>query len=76
LLARRAGELVADEFNAASETVQVAIHARLRASHRRRLNDPSLSHDVADFLRAVADAAPEIANRVAGKLGIGIGDSA
>jgi hypothetical protein len=34
-----------------------------------------LSHDVANFLRAVADAAPEIANRVAGKLGIDVSDS-
>jgi hypothetical protein len=76
LVERRVAELVADEFNSAPEAVQVAIHARVRAWHQRQASDPTLSHDITGFLRAVADAAPEIANRVAGKLGIGIGDSA
>jgi hypothetical protein len=66
LLARRAAELVADKFNAAPEPVQRAMLAQMRAWHQRQVTDQTRPRDVAAFPRAVAEAAPEIANRVAG----------
>ena len=75
LLERRVAELVAAEFGDAPEPVQRAMLAQMRAWHRQQVNDPTRPHDVGAFLRAIAEAAPEIANRVAGKLGVDVSDS-
>jgi hypothetical protein len=73
LLERRVAELLAAEFARASEPVQRAITARLRAFHQQRENDRAWHPDaVAAFLAAIASVAPDVARRVAGKLRIEI----
>jgi hypothetical protein len=75
LFERRVAELVGAEFGDAPAPVQRAMLAQMRAWHRQQVSDPTRPHDVGAFLRAVAEAAPEIANRVAGKLGVDVSDS-
>jgi hypothetical protein len=48
--------------------------AQMSAWHRQQLSNPTRPHDVGAFLRAVADAAPDIGQRVAGKIGIDLND--
>jgi hypothetical protein len=71
---RHAVSLLVDIVDDAPAPVRDAVAARIRPLHQRRENDPAWHPDaVTAFLAVVAEAAPDIAQRIAGGLGIKIG---